>query len=128
MTERPWRDDIETTTPDRQCPVCGATFTRIRRQAYCSSRCRRTAWRRRNAAPAPPAPPPAAGRKASTVYACPDCEARYLGEQWCYDCNTPCLRIGRGGLCPNCDEPVTIQQLIDTAQPPARRLDRKEGR
>jgi hypothetical protein len=37
-----------------------------------------------------------------------ECEQRYLGEQWCVGCVRPCRRVGVGGLCPHCDEPVAI--------------------
>ncbi len=66
---------------------------------------------------------PAGGRRANTVYACPECDTRYLGQQWCHDCNQPCVRIDRGGLCPHCDEPVTLNELLNTTPlvQPARR-------
>ena len=40
------------------------------------------------------------------------CEARYLGEQYCTDCRCFCRRIGPGGLCPACDAPVAIADLL----------------
>jgi|ERR1019366_4033029 hypothetical protein len=55
-------------------------------------------------------------RRDVTIYACPTCETRYHGEQWCHDCNQPCTRVGLGGLCPRCAEPVAISDLIDTLQ------------
>jgi hypothetical protein len=39
-------------------------------------------------------------------------KARYLGEQYCSDCRSFCRRIGPGGTCPHCDEPVAINDLI----------------
>jgi hypothetical protein len=99
---RPVGDDTATTT----CGVCGLAFTRHRRQRWCSTECRQTAWRRRRAAPIPPVP-----AKPTTVYECDNCITRYLGEQRCHDCNTWCRRIGPGGLCPHCDEPVAITDL-----------------
>lgn len=48
------------------------------------------------------------------VYQCPDCEARYLNERRCPDCNLLCRRIDTGGHRPHCDEPVAISDL---AQP-----------
>jgi len=48
-----------------------------------------------------------------------ECETRYLGEQWCPDCVRPCRRIGVGGLCPHCDEPVAIPDLLTAAETPA---------
>jgi hypothetical protein len=45
------------------------------------------------------------------VYQCPDCETRYLDEQRCPDCGLFARRIGTGGPCPHCDEPVAINDL-----------------
>lgn len=98
----PPRDDIVTTST---CPVCGTGFTRIRRQRYCTPACRQNAFRRRHQLPDPvadPVAPPGPRRRDVTVYTCPDCEQRYLGEQWCPDCARPCRRAGVGGLCPRC--------------------------
>jgi hypothetical protein len=124
MPEIPSGDDNATTSGVRSCPVCATLFRRVRRQRYCSDTCRRTAWRRRQAAAElePPAIPPARSRRDTTIYECGECETRYLGEQWCHDCNQPCRRIGVGGLCPHCDEPVAIPDLLQAAEPrPARR-------
>lgn len=52
-------------------------------------------------------------RTSITVYTCTECEQRYFAEQWCHDCNRQCQRVGIGGLCPHCDEPVTIDDLLD---------------
>lgn len=110
------------TTP---CPVCGNPFTPIRRQRYCTPACRQAAWRTRHANPAPPPVvvlPPTTRRRDHTVYACPTCGTRRLGEQWCPDCTRPAVRVDLGGLCPHCDEPVTISDITDQhPQPPASR-------
>jgi hypothetical protein len=95
------------------CPACGQPFTPGRRRRWCSDACRQAGWRRRRPAPQPvpaalPTPPPARER---TVYECPDCGARYLGRQRCDDCGTFCRRIGPGGHCPHCDEPVAASDL-----------------
>ena len=114
---RPSGDDkTTTTTPTGQlrCPVCGIPFIRIRRQAYCSDQCRKTAYRRRRQTTISTEPvPPARRRRDVTVYSCPDCGTRYYAQQWCPDCQQPCTRIGTGGLCPHCDEPVAITDLLD---------------
>jgi len=100
---------VTTTTA---CPICGVEFRPIRRQRYCGQACRQAAYRRR--LPAEPVVVPAARRRRDiTVYACTECDQRYLGEQWCPDCARPCLRVGHGGLCPSCDEPVAIEDLLD---------------
>jgi predicted nucleic acid-binding Zn ribbon protein len=119
MPDTPWRDDNETTSPaTRSCPICERAFTPIRRQLFCSDRCRKTAWRRRTTTPAAAlAVPPPHRTRQSTVYACPDCETRYLAEQWCPDCARPCRRVGPGGLCPHCEEPITVTDLLDTQVP-----------
>ena len=103
----PVRDDDATTT----CPVCGGFFEPESRQRHCSTRCRQTAWRRRRAAPVEPLV-----ARSDTVYSCPLCEARYLGEQRCDDCNTWCRRLGPGGPCPCCDEPIAVSDLFDADQ------------
>src|ERR1035437_1529806 len=50
------------------------------------------------------------------LYQCPDCETRYLDERRCPDCNLFTRRIGPGGSCPHCDEPVAQADL--TRSPP----------
>jgi hypothetical protein len=57
----------------------------------------------------------------AVVYQCPDCDARYLNERRCPDCNPFCRRIDHGGSCPHCDEPVALSDLTDHPYPQARR-------
>ncbi len=33
------------------------------------------------------------------------------------DCNTFCTKIGTGGTCPSCDEPITLDELLLDRQP-----------
>jgi hypothetical protein len=103
----PVRDDTATIT----CPVCGVAFTPEGRQRHCSTACRQRAWRRRRQAPTEPLV-----TRADTVYACPNCDTRYLGVQRCDDCNVFARRLGPGGLCPCCDEPVAISDLFTADQ------------
>lgn len=103
----PVRDDTATTA----CGVCGTVFEPQGRQLHCTTACRQRAWRRRRSAPAE-----AVVARYDTVYACPSCDTRYLGEQRCPDCNTWCRRLGPGSLCPCCDEPIAISDLFDAAQ------------
>lgn len=63
------------------------------------------------------APPAALG----VIYECPECEARYLGERRCPDCQLFTRRAGPGGYCPHCDEPVTLTDLTESLPAPARR-------
>jgi predicted nucleic acid-binding Zn ribbon protein len=92
------------------CPICGQPFTPLGRQRVCSAACRQAAWRRRQGAPRSSLPFRAA--RAATVYECPSCDTRYLGVQRCSDCGVFCRRVGPGGLCPHCDEPVTVTDLL----------------
>jgi predicted nucleic acid-binding Zn ribbon protein len=92
------------------CPVCGLPFTPLGRQQVCSAACRQTAWRRRHAARLVPIP--AGTSRTATIYQCPNCETRYLGEQYCSDCGTFCRKIGPGAPCPHCDEPVLLADLL----------------
>jgi hypothetical protein len=116
MPDTPSRNDAETISPRRlcRCPVRGAGFPRNRRQRYCSPACRQTAWRARHTNPAAPAATTTTHRprRDTTVYARDQCQQRYLGQQWCPDCHRPCHRVDIGGLCPHCDEPVTVTDLL----------------
>jgi hypothetical protein len=101
------RDDSATMA----CPVCGKDFVVSGRRRHCSTACRQAAWRRRSAAPSEPLV-----AKPDTVYECPTCEAKFLGEQRCGECNTWARRVGPGGLCPCCDEPISIMELMSPDQ------------
>lgn len=112
----PLRDDLET-TPERTCRTCTAPLDQPRgRQLYCTPACRQKAWRARAShrlitEPAPTLLP----RREHGIYQCPTCEEITLAVQRCPDCNVFTRRIGTGGRCPHCDEPVTIAQLIGQA-------------
>ena len=107
----PLRNDERNDT-SRRCVVCGAAFPPAGRRRYCTDACRQAAWRRRSAArpevPGLPAPRP---RRQGTIYQCPDCDTRYLSEQWCPGCTRPCRRLGPGGACP-CGELLTVSELL----------------
>jgi len=113
MTHHPCRDDRVTTAND--CPECHREVVKPRgRQRYCSAACRQRAYRSRQPHPDRPSPPDRHPLKATAIYQCPDCDTRLLGQQRCPDCNTFCTRLGAGGLCPCCDEPVTLDELLNT--------------
>lgn len=99
-----------TTGVTMPCISCGATFAASGRRRYCCDACRQAAWRQRQLIP-----PTAPARRAEVVYQCPDCDTRYLGEQRCPDCNRFCRRLGPGAPCPHCDEPVTVNDLLNAA-------------
>ena len=62
----------------------------------------------------PGQPPPR--QRTTSVYECPVCSQRYLGEQRCTDCNVFCRRLGAGGECPHCGDPVTITDITPKDQ------------
>ena len=110
----------EPTAPSRDapvtaasCPICRQDLPAGRPRRWCSPACRQAAYRRRTTAtPVPPTPLPAArSRRDGAVYLCPECDTRLLGQQRCPDCNTFAVRLGPGGLCPHCDEPVAALDL-----------------
>lgn len=103
------RNDPETTA----CPQCGAPFTPTGRQRFCSNACRQAAWRRRHQPAATSQPDP--GRRARVVYQCPGCDQRLIDTQRCDDCNTFCTKLGPGGPCPHCAEPLTTHELTGQA-------------
>ncbi|PZR79844.1 MAG: hypothetical protein DLM65_09660 [Candidatus Aeolococcus gillhamiae] len=95
------------------CPVCGHDFEAVGRQQYCSGACRALAYRRRRDVKDDALPlPPARRVKPITVYGCAGCGSRSLGDQRCDECGTFMTRIGIGGHCPACDEPVAVAELI----------------
>ncbi len=114
MTEPPTPlRNVSVTATRPTCLACAAPLPPGRPRQYCNDRCRQTGWRRRNKTrPEPPPLPPATSRRTGTVYLCPECDTRYLGEQHCGDCNTFCLRLGPGGASPCCEELITVEELL----------------
>lgn len=95
------------------CPVCQLSFTPAGRQRYCGDACRAMAYRRRrDAGQAPVVVPRNQPRKPITVYECEGCGARAVGDQRCEPCQTFMRRVGLGGTCPSCDEPISIEDLL----------------
>ena len=110
MSDTPSRHDGVTNT----CPVCAQPFAPIGRRRFCTDACRAAAYRRRrNAGRQPVVVPASRPRRPITIYECGSCGARSLGEQRCDDCSTFMARVGLGGLCPCCDEPVAVDELLD---------------
>ena len=102
----------------RRCPVCAAPLPSARAR-YCADACKQRAYRLRlaDAAAGDTAGPAAAGERpgdpdAHMVYECPTCDARHLGERRCPDCHHFCRKLGPGGACPHCDEPVLLAELL----------------
>jgi hypothetical protein len=111
MSTRTRPGDVSVTPPSRSICVDRSRLGRSRR--FCSSAYRQAAYRRRHQSVAAEAPLP--GRRSrleGTLYQCPKCETRYLAEQWCPDCSTPCQRLGAVYL-PCCEEMITIEKLTE---------------
>jgi hypothetical protein len=47
-----------------------------------------------------------------TVYECPACTDRFLGQRRCDQCNLLCRKVGLGGRCSGCDDILTVLELI----------------
>jgi hypothetical protein len=108
-SSHPSRHDGVTIT----CPIDGHRFIPTGRQKFCSPACRAAAYRRRRDAPRTTVTVPRAQpRRPITVYECDSCGDRALAEQHCPGCNTWMRRVGLGGCCPACDEPVTVNELL----------------
>jgi len=109
-----WADPRRVTIPvTMACPVCGGRFVPVGRRRFCSDACRAAAHRRRRAAGRSTVViPTAVSRVPLTVYGCDGCGTRAVGEQRCTECATFMRRLGIGGACPCCDEPVTVAELI----------------
>jgi hypothetical protein len=108
MADAPYRNDGVTIA----CPRCGRAFAPSGRRRFRSDACRQAAWRHRQPVPLPALP--ASVAKPGIVYECPSCGVRLLGEQRCPECQVFCRRVGPGGPCPHCDEPVVLADLIDS--------------
>jgi len=97
------------------CIVCSGDLPPGRPRVTCSDACRQKAFRlRHHQVLTAPELPKAKPRKDRTVYECGECGSKLLGEQYCEECHRFMARLGGGGLCPNCSEPVTFQELLDS--------------
>lgn len=107
----PSRNDVRNDTGPR-CGNCNQPFPPAGRRRWCSDACRQAAWRRRHPHDDQPTElAPARSRRVDTVYECDNCGLRLIGEQRCDDCGTFMRRLGAGGLCPCCDEPIAASEL-----------------
>ncbi len=108
--ESPSRNDGVTIA----CARCGRPVPPAGRRRFCSDACRQAAFRQRHRTSATIIAVLARTQptsRATTVYECPAGGTRFLGEQRCVECNVFCRRIGPGGACPHCEEPVAIADL-----------------
>ena len=108
------RDDNGTANNGRpaiSCPVCATVFLPVRRQSYCSTNCRKTAFRRHHNRLTPPAVPAGRDRRDVSAYQCDTCGERQLRQQRCPDCNTFGGALGLAGTCPHCDGIIAANDL-----------------
>ena len=99
----PGDDDV------RLCECCQQNPAAWGRR-YCSEACRRLAFRCRY--PRPLEVHLAHPFTKGTVFYCSTCQSRSFGVEHCETCDRNCRSLGIGGLCPCCDEPVAIQDLV----------------
>ncbi len=101
----------------RRCLVC--LLPARGRSAYCSDAHRVQAHRLRHRQTLdfqPDAPQAELHRRrqlaAHTVYECEECGERFLGQQQCPQCRRFFRTAGLGGLCPGCDQPLLVTELL----------------
>jgi hypothetical protein len=124
MSTIPVRDDTryDTHPPLGVCPVCTDTFPIDGRGIYCTPKCRQRAYRLRHRQTDQPTLSNLTAQLrreqrlvAQTVYECPSCQQRFLGERRCDECNQWCRNVGLGGNCSGCDDVLTVSDLIGIA-------------
>jgi hypothetical protein len=99
------------------CLVCGAALA-SRRARYCSRAHQQRAFRLRHqtSLPDPQRLRQELQRRravvAQTIYECPSCLERLVGERRCPECNLFSRTIGLGGHCPECDTPLLLVDLL----------------
>ena len=106
------------TVVTRTCPVCGGTPPSSR-SMYCKPACKQLAYRLRHQPQANL--DPVVLRKqlqrqrllvAHTVYECPSCGERFLGERRCPEHHLYARSLGLGGNCGDCDAIVLLVDLL----------------
>jgi len=114
------RDASSTATQSRSgCLVCGDPLADARAR-FCSPAHRQLAYRLRRRTP-PISNEPDLRRQlqrqrrltAHTVYECPQCEERFVGERRCPSCHLFGRSLGLGGHCPQCDQPSLLSDLLE---------------
>ena len=99
------------------CLVCGAAVASSRAR-YCSRAHQQQAFRLRHQS----SPPDLQRLRqelqrrravvAHTLYECPSCGERHLGERRCPDCQLFSRAVGLGGHCPECETPLLLIDLL----------------
>ena len=107
------------TDDTRACLLCSAPLSSTR-SIYCSAACKQLAFRlrrRRQTIPEVSIVRTQLKRQRllveHTIYECPSCEERFIGERRCPSCQLFCRALGVGGQCPECDRAILLTELID---------------
>ena len=122
----PPRNDIETTTT---CPICGHTFTPIRRQRYCTSACRQASWRARHDDRTPPPAvllPPRTHRRDKTVYQCPNATPATSANSGATNATNPVSASTSAACAHTATNPSPSATSPTSTQHPSRGFDRHE--
>ena len=99
------------------CLMCGRPRPSTRAR-YCTRACQQRSYRLRTQTPTADLTNVRQAlqlRKAllaHTIYECGGCGERFLGERRCGDCNLFARAIGLGGVCPECDTTVLVEDLL----------------
>jgi ribosomal protein L32 len=100
------------------CLVCGASLADSRAK-FCSPAHRQLGYRLRHRTPAGPEEADLRRRlqrdrrlTIHTVYECPSCGERAVGERRCPSCHLFSQAVGLGGHCPECELPVLLSDLL----------------
>lgn len=101
------------------CPMCDAVLSNTR-ATFCSVACKQRAFRMRHQQSAIPDEVMLRQQlkrqrvlAMHTVYECPGCGERFVGERRCPSCQLFCRALGVGGRCPACDDPILLSDLLD---------------
>jgi hypothetical protein len=99
------------------CLVCGKD-TPSTRAKYCGRAHQQRSYRLRHQTPTADLTLVRKGlqrRKAlvdHTIYECSSCGQRFVGVRRCESCNLFARALGLGGVCPECDSPVLVNDLL----------------
>jgi hypothetical protein len=97
--------------PSRICQFCvNGSVGRLR--SYGEAACGQAAFRARRQQPVIPAPPRHSHRL-DVLYECAGCGERLLNEQRCETCCRFARRLGVAVICPSCDEPILLSELLE---------------
>jgi hypothetical protein len=103
----------------RACGMCGSPLT-SQRARFCSAACKQLAYRLRHL---PAATSDLTERRddlqhrrlltTHTIYECPSCGDRMVGERRCSACGLFCRSLGLGGHCPECEAPIVFAEVMN---------------